>query len=177
MTTTQEARHFSDGRFTGATFGNIRKFYTLQKSDIKNKIISIIYSIPETFVAENDEIKNLFSDTLALCHMFRNRSAHNGRIYNYFSKKATMRYSPLLHPEMNVTEADYRLGLGRNDIPTLMVALRMIDSSDPYIYIKVGLEFGIEKYNEIYPNELDKLLNLMCIAQYNIKKIGVQLPE
>ncbi|GAA0490260.1 hypothetical protein IRB23SM22_18870 [Alkalibacterium sp. s-m-22] len=53
----------------------------------------------------------------------------------------------------------------------------MIDSSDPYVYIKVGLEFEIEKYNVIYPNELDKLLKLMCIDRYNMMKVGIQLPD
>lgn len=161
----------------GATFGNIRKFYSLQKADVKDKIISIIYDIPESMVSGNNELKDLFSDTLALCHMFRNRSAHNGRIYNYTSNKAIIRYSSLLHPKIDVSEAGYRKGLGKNDIPTLMAALRLIDNMYPYIYIKVGLEHEMVKYSETYPDKLMDLIKLMSLDKYNLGKIELEIPN
>lgn len=161
----------------GATFGNVRKFYSLQKADVKEKIVSIIYDIPESMVTRNNELKNLFSDTLALCHMFRNRSAHNGRMYNYVSNNAKIRYCNLLHPKIDITNAEYRKELGKNDIPTLMAALRLIDNMYPYVYIKVGLEHGMVNYRETYPDKMMDLLKLMSLDEYNLEKIGLIIPD
>lgn len=146
----------------GASFGNLVNFIKLQKGTQKNKIISIVYDIPESFVAISTELKDLFMDTLFVCLDFRNRAAHGGRIYNY-NTKSTFRFNPILHERMNVSEADYRCGIGKTGLPALTQAISLFDNKDPSMTLKVACSFFLNKHFELYPGDkeyLDAYLSL-----------------
>lgn len=136
----------------GASFGNLVNFIKLQKGPQKNKIISIVYNIPESFVAISTELKDLFMDTLFVCLDFRNRAAHGGRIYNY-KTKSSFRFNPILHSRMNVSEADYRCGIGRTGLSALVQAISLFDNKEPSLALKIACSYFPNKHFELYPDD------------------------
>lgn len=136
----------------GASFGNLANFIKLQKGPQKEKILSLIYDSPLSFIQGRPEIKNLFMDTLFVCLDYRNRAAHGGRIYN-FETKATFRYSPILHAKLKITPADYRAGKGASGLPTLLAAINFMDNREPAIYTEVSINYYLEKHLSLYPDD------------------------
>lgn len=72
------------------SFGNLKHIFKLLKGPQKRKVISICYGIDISEVS--DDHITLFKDSLALINAFRNRAAHNGRIFNFEDKKITWLY-------------------------------------------------------------------------------------
>ena len=125
--------------FKGASLGNIVNFIKLQKSPQKTNIISLIYAIPYHF-AENQEIRDLFMDTIFACLDFRNCVAHGGRTYNHCGK-ASFRYNKLLHSELSISEADYRNDKGKRGLIPLLAALKIFDNSNISRTLSQGIIF------------------------------------
>ncbi len=147
----------------GASFGNLVNFIKLQKGPQKNRIISLVYDLPISIVETNENLKNLFMDTLFVCLDYRNRAAHGGRIYN-FKTDATFRYNPLFHTHiMEISEADYRNGIGVTDIPTLTNALVYMNNKAPYYKLRSAMDFFANEHCDIYPNDLDYLRKYIII--------------
>lgn len=138
----------------GASFGNLVNFIKLQKGPQKDKIISIIYDVPQSFVSASQELKDLFMDTLFVCLDFRNRAAHGGRIYNY-ETKSTFRYNAILHGRMKISPADYRAGLGVTGLSVLAQAISFFDNKDPGITIQASFAYFAEQHLNLYPNDKD----------------------
>lgn len=145
-----------------ASFGNIVNFIKLQKGPQKRKIISLVYNVPVSLVSANQDLYNLFMDTLFVCLDFRNRAAHGGRIYN-FQSKSEFRYNRILHNTLSISPALYRQGRGHTGLPTLYVSLNFFDNPAPQIKLKTGIDFYVNRYLEKFPSEqeyLSKFLDL-----------------
>ena len=136
----------------GASFGNLVNFVKLLKPTEKERVISLMYDIPISIVNANDELKNLFMDTLFVCLDYRNRAAHGGRIYNYKSD-SKFRYNKLLHNELNISPADCRVGNGDTGLVPLLGALKLIDNRNPFITLRVAFELFLEEHCDIYPED------------------------
>lgn len=152
--------------FKGASLGNIVNFIKLQKSPQKTNIISLIYAIPYHF-AENQEIRDLFMDTIFACLDFRNCVAHGGRTYNHCGK-ASFRYNKLLHSELDISEADYRNGKGKRGLIPLLAALKIFDNSNISRTLSQGVEFFAELHLEKYPDDEDYLAQFLPIENINL---------
>lgn len=146
----------------GASFGNLVNFVKLQKGDLKDKIISLIYNKSLKDIKMNTNIKTLFMDTLFVCLDYRNRAAHGGRTYN-FKTKAKFRYIPLLHNRMNISQADYRSGKGVTDLITLTTALAFFDNKKAHYKLKASMDYFSKEHCDIYPNDLDYLRKYISI--------------
>ncbi len=155
--------------FKGATIGNMMHFYKLQKSEIKDRIISIMFDIPLEIIKldKDNNIKNLFSDMLSLVFKFRNRAAHSGRIYNYKAEKTTVRYNQLLHDRMNINESLYRQGFGINDLYTLFCGLTFLRNNIVAIKLASVIIFTLEEHLKLYPEDKDNLLHCIGIPNYD----------
>lgn len=140
----------------GASFGNVVNFIKLQKSQQKDRIISLVYDIPLGFVQSHGDIKDFFMDTLFVCLDYRNRAAHGGRVYN-FETKSTFRYTPSLHSNVNISEADYRTGQGKTGLPILANAIKYFGDKNPFITLCSGLEFFMNEHCEVFPDDKEYL--------------------
>lgn len=149
--------------FKGASFGNMVNFLKLQKADMKNKVISLIYGFPVTLIQEFPELKSLFMDTIFMCLEYRNIAAHGGRTYNYIPK-SSFRYNPLLHSKADISEADYRRGKGKHGIPILLTALSYFDNSTMVLNLKCELIFFTKKHCDKYPMDTDYLSEFIPIS-------------
>lgn len=152
--------------FKGATFGNMYYFYREQKTEIKNKVISIIFGVPTEIVNESNDLKQLFSDGLSLIYRFRNRTAHSGRIYNYKSEKSKIRFNNIFHNYLGISAKSYRLGYCINDLYTLTRFYNFLKTNKLSISLNVGLSFHLKKHLLEYPNDKEYLLNEMGVPQH-----------
>lgn len=146
----------------GASFGNLVNFIKLQKGPQKDKIVSLIYDIPLSMVNTFPPLKDLFMDTLFVCLDYRNRAAHGGRIYN-FRSKAEFRFTPLLHGRANISEAEYRLGIGKTGISTLCKAISLMDNQNPYITLRFALEYFLDDHCNLYPADREYLQKYLSV--------------
>ena len=141
----------------GTTFGNLANFYKLQKSENKKEVIAMILGIPKEIVDEG--ITNMFTDIIFLCHSYRNRAAHGGRMYNYRSAKAVIRYSENFHHRANITQAEYRKGKGISCLGTLFHALTWMDNKVALARLQAGVSVALDQHLKVYPKDYDLVLS------------------
>ncbi|EJU21663.1 Abi-like protein [Mogibacterium sp. CM50] len=135
-----------------ASFGNIVNFIKLQKGPQKRKIISLIYNFPEPLILSNNDVYNLFMDTLFVCLDYRNCAAHGGRLYN-FESKSKFRYNSLLHGTMKINSSDFRTGKGHTGLMSLVNALSFFDNNNISLMLRVGLEYWAEEHLKKFPKD------------------------
>lgn len=155
--------------FKGATLGNMMHFFKLQKRDVKDKVISIVFDIPLEIIKTDkyNIIRNLFSDLLSLAFKFRNRSAHSGRIYNYKAENTTVRYNQILHGRMKIDEALYRNNFGVNDLYTLLCGFTFLKNRLISVKLSVNLQYALNKHLELYPEDTVDLIECIGYPNYN----------
>ena len=152
----------------GASFGNLVNFIKLQKTDIKNEIISLTYNIPKILVASFPKIKELFSDTIFVALDYRNRAAHGGRIYN-FRSKSKFRFNNILHDSAGITSADYRNCKGDTGLPILIESLKFCENLAPYHNLVSAISYFSNKHLEKFPEDITFLNeHLHCKKYMNI---------
>lgn len=134
------------------TFGNLKHLFKLLKGPQKDKVISICYGINIDEVTE--EKKSLFKDSLSVINSFRNRAAHSGRIFNYKSNLHILQFNQEFHSEIGITAASYRNGLGKSDLYTLSKLLSRFENSLAKINLDFYTTYSIDKYCQIYPDDL-----------------------
>ena len=142
-----------------STFGNLKYIFKLLKGPQKDNVISICYGIEISDVT--DDLKALFKDTLSVVNSFRNRSAHSGRIFNFKSSIHKIGYNRTFHNEINITEANYRRGLGQSDLYTLSKILNYFDNKTAKINLDFYISYPIKKHCENYQEDLELLANEM----------------
>ena len=156
----------------GTSLGNIKIFFSLQRKDIKTKIIQTVLNLSPLIDSEDypSVIYNYFTALLNLSHLFRNRASHNGRIYNYKANYTHTPYFKSIHDEMGISKSKFKNErLGQNDLYTLLYFLRAIDDPEPYIKLKVGLIFCIEKHISIYPEDKEFILKQIGVPETKFK--------
>lgn len=153
--------------FKGATIGNMMHFFKLQRGNIKDKIISIMFGVPIEIIRTDKDniIKNLFSDLLSLVFSFRNRAAHSGWIYNYKPDVTNIRYNEILHSRMNVNEALYRKGFGNSDLFTLYCGLTFLQNRMVSKKLAESIKLTLDKHITLYKEDKPNLLK--CIGYYD----------
>ncbi|MDU7245126.1 MAG: Abi family protein [Clostridia bacterium] len=163
--------------FKSASFGTMYYFLKLQKSHIKNAVISTMMGLPIELVksagASQSPIRNLFFDTIEIAYKFRNRSAHAGRTYNY-RPEITFRYNSILHPRMNITEADYRIGYGKNDLFTLISALSFLKNQDIWFNLAFEIQYKLDIYIKQFNAEEQAILQAMGLPEQHISHFSNQ---
>lgn len=141
------------------SFGNLKHIFKLLKGPQKKKVISICYGIDIDKVS--DEHTALFKDSLALINAFRNRAAHNGRIFNFKPEKYPIRYNAIFHPHNGFSEASYRKGNGKNDLYTLYKTLEMFENFNAQFNLEFYLSYHIGRHCKESPNDLTLLITEM----------------
>ena len=141
------------------SFGNLKHIFKLLKGPQKKKVISICYGIDIDEVVD-DHIA-LFKDSLALINAFRNRAAHNGRIFNFKPEKYPIRYNPIFHPHNGFSPASYRKGNGKNDLYTLYKVLEMFENFNAQFNLEFYLSYHIGRHCKESPNDLTLLITEM----------------
>lgn len=94
-----------------------------------------------------------------LCHSYRNRAAHGGRMYNYRSAKAVIRYSENFHHRANITQAEYRKGKGISCLGTLFHALTWMDNKVALARLQAGVSVALDQHLKVYPKDYDLVLS------------------
>ncbi|MBC9119195.1 Abi family protein [Fructobacillus fructosus] len=112
-----------------------------QKIDYKNNIQK-----------RKEKIMGLFSSLLYIAHQIRNRSAHGGRVYNYFPKrldeKPFIKYDEIFHKSINVSQRDFREGYGESGIWLLMNMFDLLKSKTAHITIEGQFNVGMAEFLE-----------------------------
>lgn len=145
------------------SFGNLKHIFKLLKGPQKKKVISICYGINPHNVTDN-HIK-LFKDSLALINAFRNRAAHNGRIFNFKPEKYPIRYNNIFHPKNNFSSSSYRNGRGKNDLYTLYKVLEEFENINARFNLEFYLSYNIGRHCNDSPNDLTLLITEMGFPQ------------
>lgn len=150
----------------GTTFGNLANFYTLQKPENKKEIISLMLEIPVELV--NKEVVEMFTDIIFLCHSYRNRAAHGGRIYNYRSSRP-IKYSQIFHKSEEITPADYRNGKCTSSLGTLLSSLKWLGNKTAYRQLRVGIEVAMEYHLKLYPDDFQLIISESEIKENELR--------
>lgn len=140
----------------GASFGNIANFIKLQQPEIKNKIISLVYDVPESAIKSLPPFKELFMDTVFVSLDYRNRAAHGGRMYNY-NTPATFRFNRILHTQFDISEADYRVGKGHTGLKTFARSLFIFDNKSTSTKLLTNMFIACRNHIDTYPKDLSFL--------------------
>lgn len=150
----------------GASLGNIKIFYKLQKNDIKTKVIETVLGIPPILKTNTypDYIYNYFTSILNISQAFRNIASHGGRIYNYKANYIHTPYIDSIHNEIGISKNQFkRKKLGVNDLYTLVYFYKLLDDITPFIQLSVGIRYFLKKHLEIYPEDKDYVLEQMGV--------------
>ena len=151
--------------FKGASLGNMKIFFKLQRSQLKREII--LFILEHNTEHLEDKIR-IFYNFLNLCYKFRNRASHSGRIFNYnTSNKIKIDYNDYFHNRIGISEEKYRLGLGKSDIYTLMKGFEVLDISTN---INTQIYHILTIHLEYYPNDKYFLLSSMGFPDEIIEK-------
>lgn len=103
------------------TFGNLKMWYKLSESAVKNKIISIF--LVKDIDKITDRNKEIFMKSLDILNQFRNKAAHGGRLYNY-KGKIILPYIKEYHLDIfGIEESEYNTGKGKSDFLAFLISL------------------------------------------------------
>lgn len=161
--------------FKGATLGNMYYFYREQKTDVKNKVISIMLGLSVEEIEKNSKLKQLFSDSLSLIYKFRNRSAHGGRIYNYTPQREYIRFNREFHNSLGINSKSYRLGNCKNDLYTFVKVYTLFKSDILSMKLNISLDVYLSNHFKNYPNDKEYILQEMGVPQHLINKSVLEI--
>lgn len=146
----------------GATFGNLLHFLKLIKPEQKNEILSIVSGFPQEVFATEDSFKTLYIDLLFLCHSYRNRSAHTGRMYNYRASKSEIKFNDFFHKRINITNDEYKKRKkGSSDLFTFYKSLDLFENKQASFELDFNLNWHVSEHFKKYHNDEELLLKEM----------------
>ena len=151
------------------SFGNLKHIFKLLKGPQKKKVISICYSINENHVTQ--EHIDLFKDSLALINCFRNRAAHNGRMFNFKPNNCVVQHNSLFHPVHAITPADYRNGKGKNDLYTFYKLLSYFENDNATDKFEFYVSFFLNEHCKKYPSDLQLFIDGMGFPIEDMQKL------
>lgn len=161
----------------GATFGNLVNFLKLQKANEKNKILSIISGIDEEEFKNNDALKSFYIDILFLCHKFRNRAAHTGRIYNYFTQDSQIKYFKPFYDKIGISKTAYQKNNSvKSDFSALYFALDELENKRAFIGLRVSLSYHLKEHLNAFPSDGKMILRGMGFPE-GYKLEDIIIPE
>lgn len=151
------------------SFGNLKHIFKLLKGPQKKKVISICYSIDEGNVTQAHI--DLFKDSLAVINCFRNRAAHNGRMFNFKPNTCAVKYNSLFHSVYAITPADYRNGKGINDLYTFYKLLSYFENDHATNKFEFYVPFFLYEYCKKYPSDLQLFVDGMGFPIEEMQKL------
>lgn len=158
----------------GLSFGQSIFLYKLSKQNVRDKVVSKIFSLDYQLipVIDNDfHVRQAFGDLLSLALFYRNHASHGDRVYNQKSNKFGLRYSKLLYPNIiKEPHDDFNHGLGRSSIGTLLCCLKIVENSYCYYSLLSWLTVHINEYLNLYPLDLSFLNSEM---ELNLTEINL----
>lgn len=159
--------------FKGCTFGNIRHFYNLQRTEIKKSVIRTMMGFPESDIYSiPDHVVQLFSDTIFVSQKFRNRAAHGGRIVGYKAMSQNIQFNDYLEETLGITKEDFREGYGNGDYFSLFAYLRLLDNRRPLLLLIVNTEYILEEHLKLYPEDRSLILSSLGVpVQWHDKSV------
>lgn len=138
------------------SFGNLVWLTHLLKEAQKDKVLSEMLGFEQGIMyqlMQRANLKKWFHEALLLFLSYRNAAAHGGRMYNHIAAAHELSYNQVFHKVFDITEADYRRGIGRSRIGTLHKVLAFFSNKDPLIRLEVGLNSELERYFKLYPDD------------------------
>ncbi len=148
------------------SLGNLIWWTKLLKNTEKTEVISRMMGLPIEIVQSNEELREIFGDYLSLLLDYRNIAAHGGRIYNHYSRKHCLTYRGELYARyFRVTSEDYRLGKGQSRLGVLLQGLDLFENKEPYYTLYANINFILQRYLKLYPQDQAYLLDAMEIDQ------------
>ena len=127
--------------FKGIYFGTFVNFIRFLKAPEREKLICNLY-LDQVNDTNMDYYKDLLSDTLFLCHEYRNLAAHGGRTYNYV-------------PSSNV-RAGEELNIQKG-LPLLHYVLQRFAYKQPHDVLHEGISEALTYYCNRYSNDIARL--------------------
>lgn len=127
------------------------------KPELKEEVIMIAYGVPRE-VAKQEEIKQLFMQSLILFIDYRNMAAHGNRMYSFKTKHDISlnktNIKKLQKYRINLQEISEYNGLGR-----LISLLYLFNYKIPYrnLYVVFTTELG--RHCSKYPNDISHLIS------------------
>ncbi len=137
-------------------------FIKLFRSNEKEALVKRLYTNADKL--DNLEfLKNLLSDTLAICNEFRNLAAHGARIYNY-------------QPASNMRIDNERIEVLKEILPNisslacthgiaqLTLTLDFFKYSEPYETLYNAITYEINRHLTSYPQDMQLLSDIMGVV-------------
>lgn len=143
----------------GVYFSTIVNYIGFFKGPMKTELISMVYNIEPSII--DDEIKNLFMNSLYMFLDYRNLCAHGGRIYN-FNPKSSLQITPHSFKTKNFSNVLPMLNSSYN-IGRLILSLNLFASRSYSDLIIADLSQTIKQHCLSYPDDYDYLLDSMGI--------------
>ena len=166
--------------FKGINFWTLKTFLNLQKPKVKDAVTSNLLNINLNYITEAD--KQFLSDIIHIVYKFRNRAAHNGRMYSFNINNSssavnsnTIRYYKPFHDQMNITKTIYNKGYGKSDFYTFYYACKQILNPNEKKIFHDGMVSLTDWIRRVYGMNDTNILKLMGIPDelINNKKIEI----
>lgn len=143
----------------GMEFGDLLLFYRLQKSNVKIEIISMMTSIPKELITNG--LIEVMTVMFYFCKSYRNRSAHDRRIYNYHLTKHEMPYYEPFHNRMGVSKELYdNDGKGKSGLNVLFYILSWFKTfGDPWQILNYKVIAAVDEHLNNYPEDQEFIYN------------------
>ena len=152
--------------FKGIYMSTLFNFIKLQKAEQKENIIAKAYNIDKQ-LAKEEEIKNIFTDSLILFLDYRNLAAHGGRIYNYKPKNDISINSKTVIQLSKICTSAQQLkdtyGLNR-----LLILLSLFNHGAPYKNLSSAIASEIFNHISVYPKDTKIILDATGIPASNL---------
>lgn len=152
----------------GINFWTLKTFVNLQKPKIKDAVTSSLINIDVNYITEAD--KQFLSDIIHIVYKFRNRAAHNGRMYSFNINNRlsavnsdTVRYYKPFHEQMNITKTIYNKGYGKSDFYTFYYACCQILRPNEKKIFSDGMISLTDWIRRVYGMNDTSILKLMGI--------------
>lgn len=133
------------------TFGNLIWWYKLLKSPEKSTVAARMFGVDRELLVMVPEFEPILGQLLDVYLDYRNTAAHGGRIYNHSSNEHKLDYSSYLHQLLEVSQAEYRLGKGRNKVGVVLKSLRIFADKEPHFKLLVGIVIYLNQYLKLNP--------------------------
>lgn len=140
----------------------IKLFRSSEKEDLAKKLYPNAEQLDDF-----EYLKNLMSDTLALCNEFRNLAAHGARIYNYQPTSNIRideeRINVLKYVSPNISSLAYTHGISQ-----LLLTLDFLKYREPYDIIRNSLDSEINRHLTDYPEDIQLLSDIIGVVIHHI---------
>lgn len=153
--------------FRGIYMSTLFNFIKLQKPKQKEKIIEYAYNIPSE-LAQIENIKKYFTESLFLFLDYRNLAAHAGRIYNYDSKN-NIKISSEMASDISMFSTVGTSIQSSNRLLRLINSLALFSNKDPVNNLCQTINKAFTFHISQYPMDLEYIINSTGISSDSLQ--------